>query len=284
MARLSAPSIASTPSRPRLLRMANTETPSVTAVHNQALPRRSRQPVSSRLTWPADERRRAPPHRPRQGRRHRLFQAADGAHRQSNPEGVGQQLHDVALAHPIGAGQQADPGLHAGPEGVPRHAFRPIGFGQALAVAATQGVQLILDDLGPHRRNHHLLMALGMGIVARQRVAALAAMAGLDRDQPVHLLDGHPRAAVPFVPGLPARRAPPAPPGALRGGGRRPGRGASGAPAGSALAAGQFLLQLRDPSRQLFHDLLELDHTLPQGPLGTRRLHGPKIPTNPKIG
>ena len=26
-------------------------------------------------------------HRPRQGRRHRLFQAADGAHRQSNPEG-----------------------------------------------------------------------------------------------------------------------------------------------------------------------------------------------------
>ena len=193
----------------------------------------------------------------------------------------------LSLAHPIGAGQQADPGLHAGPEGVPRHAFRPIGFGQALAVAATQGVQLILDDLGPHRRNHHLLMALGMGIVARQRVAALAAMAGLDRDQPVHLLDGHPRAAVPFVPGLPARRAPPAPPGALRGGGRRPGRGASGAPAGSALAAGQFLLQLRDPSRQLFHDLLELDHTLPQGPLGTRRtraLHGPKIPTNPKIG
>ena len=35
---------------PAQMRMANTETPSVTAVHNQAWPRRSRQPVSSRLT------------------------------------------------------------------------------------------------------------------------------------------------------------------------------------------------------------------------------------------
>ena len=87
--------------------------------------------------------------RPRQGRSHLLFQSADRTQRHLEAERVGQQRPDIALAQPVGPGQQAHPGLHAGTEGVPRYALGPTGFAQAVAVAATQGVQLILDDLGP---------------------------------------------------------------------------------------------------------------------------------------
>ena len=113
--------------------------------------------------------------RTRQGRGHFLFQPADGTQRHLQAEGVGQQRPDVALAQPVGPGQQADPGLHAGTEGVPRYALGPTGFGQAVAVSAAQGVQLILDDLGPHRRDDDCLVTLRMGIVSRQQVPASVA-------------------------------------------------------------------------------------------------------------
>ena len=183
-------------------------------------------------------------------------------------------------------------------------------------MSAAQGVHLILDDLGPQRRDDDFLVALRMGIVSRQPVPASVAIAGLDRDQFVHLLDRYPRAAVSFVPGLSARRAPRGPAtaggiGTPRGGTRRGGLSAT---AGSPLATGQLFLQGRDPCGLLLHDLLKLpnpfrrtDHqhlhrrrgALPVA-VGNRNLRGsfhggrpypekigntqpiPKIPTNPK--
>ena len=128
-------------------------------------------------------------------------------------------------------------------------------------MSAAQGVQLILDDGGPQRRDDDFLVALRMGIVSPQRVPASVADTRLDRDPFVHLLDGYPRAAVPFVPGLSARRAPRG--SALGGAGARR-RGSvrlrrGGSPAGSPLAEGQLLLELGDARRLLFHDLLKLD-------------------------
>ena len=170
-------------------------------------------------------------------------------------------------------------------------------------MTAAQGVQLILDDLGPQRREDDFLVALRMRIVSRQRVPASVAIAGLDRDPFVHLLDRYPRAAVSFVPGLSARRAPRGSAsggvGARRGGSARLRRGGPGTAAGPPLAAGQFPLQLGDPRRLLFHDPLELDNALAQVAFGNRTLRGslhgvavsgesathnrfPKIPTNPK--
>ena len=49
---------------------------------------------------------------------------------------------------------------------------------------------------------------------------------------------------------------------------------APGTAAGAPLAAGQFLLQLGDPRRLLFHDLLELDNALTQVAFGNRILRG----------
>ena len=178
--------------------MENTVTPSVTAVHNQALARRCRQPVSSTLTMPCRRTKARLLDRSRQGRGHLLFQPADRTQRHLQAEGVGQQRPDSALAQPVGPGQQADPGLHAGTVGVPRYALGPTGCGQAVAVTAAQGVQLILDDLGAQRREDDFLVALRMGIVSRQPVPASVAIAGLDRDQFVHLLHRYPRAAVSF--------------------------------------------------------------------------------------
>lgn len=129
-----------------------------------------------------------------------------------------------------------------------------------------QGVQLILDDLGLHGGDDDFLVTMRMGIVSPQRVPASVALAGLDRDQPVHLLDRHPRAAVPLMTRMPSRRP-------SRGSalsrrvparrGRR--RRRLGPAAASPLAAGQLLLQRCDPHRLVFHDPLELYH--PHRPL-----------------
>ena len=210
----------------------------------------------------------------RQGRRHLLFHPADRARRPLDPEAVGQQLDDGALAQAVGPGQQADPGLHAGTVGVPRYPVGPIRCGQETAVPTAESVHLIFDDVGAHRRDDDLLVALRMGIVSAKRVTAPATLAGLDRDQPVHFLDLYPRAGVPFVPGLGARQAAGGL-GATRRGSTRSRRSGLGPAAGPTLAAGQFLLQLRDPPRQLLRNLLEVanpfrrtDH---QGLYGGRR-------------
>ena len=139
-------------------------------------------------------------------RRHLLFQLADRARTQVHAEGVGQQRDDVALAQAVGARQQTDPGLHTGPEGPARHTLRPGRFGQSVAMPAAQGMELILDDLGSHRRYHDLLVTQRMGIVAAQRLTASAARARLDRHQLVHLLHRHQRATVAFVTRLTSRR------------------------------------------------------------------------------
>ena len=202
-------------------------------------------------------------HRRGQRRRHLLLQRADRAHRQLDAKGVGQQGHDVALAQAIRAGQQADPGLHAGPEGAPRHPRGPVGFGQQVAGRTTQGVQLILDDLGSHRRDHDLLVTPRMGVLAREPLPASMAGAGLDRDPLIHAPGRHQRPAMAFVSRLPARRASRGSTPAGADAGVRGGRGLGAAPA-SALAAGQFLLQGRHPGGLLLHDLLQMGHPLPQ--------------------
>ena len=191
--------------------MENTVTPSVTAVHNQALARPCRQPVSSTLTMPCRRTKaRASSTAPRQGRGHLPFQPADGTQRHLEAEGVGQQRPDVALAQPGRPRPAGSPRLARwGPKGVPRHAFGPTGFGQAVAVSAAQGVQLILDDLGAQRRDDDFLVALRMGIVSRQPVPASVAIAGLDRDsvRPPASTDTHERPC-PSCPGCPPGERP----------------------------------------------------------------------------
>ena len=119
-------------------------------------------------------------------------------------------------------------------------------------------------------------MTLRMGIVSTEPVSASVAGTGLDRNQLIHLFDRYPRAPVPFVPGLPARRAPrgsaPGGVGARRRGSARFRRSGPGTAAGSPLAAGQFLLQIGNPRHLLFHDLLELDNALAQVTFGNRTL------------
>ena len=197
-------------------------------------------------------------------RRYLLFQLADRARTQVHAEGVGQQRDDVALAQAVGARQQTDPGLHTGPEGPARHTLRPGRFGQSVAMPAAQGMELILDDLGSHRRDHDLLVTQRMGIVAAQRLTASAARARLDRHQLVHLLHRHQRATVAFVTRLtsrrPTRRSTLAgATRALRGRLRRRCPGAATAP---SFSARQLRFQRRDPRGLLLHYLLEVRDSL----------------------
>ena len=140
--------------------------------------------------------------RSRQRLGHMLFQLADRADGQIEAERVGEQGDDVALAHPVGARQQTDPGLHTRTKAAAWHRLGPVGFGEHVAARTAQGVHLVLGDLRSYRRDLEHLAALRMGIVAAQGVAALSARGGLDRHQRVHLLHRQQRSPMPLVPGL----------------------------------------------------------------------------------
>ena len=175
--------------------MVNTVTRALATVHSQALARASRQPVSSICS---------------DGCGDVLFQLTDRTECQVDTEGVGQKRRDVAFAQSVGTRPQTQPGLHRGTEGAARYLFGPGGLAQKLALRAAQGVQLIFGNPSLHRRDVDHLVPLRMGVVADQRMAAVATRRRFDRYHVVDLLYRQKRASVPFVtrmaPRLLARR------------------------------------------------------------------------------
>ena len=132
--------------------------------------------------------------RTRQGGRYFLFQPADRTQRHLKAEGVGQQGPD-ALAHPVGPGQQADPGLHAGTEDVTRHALRVTRLRSGGRSDRT--AECAADIRHPGRASEAERIsgdAEGRGPWPLSRCPHRGHVLGLTGDQAVHLFDRYPRA------------------------------------------------------------------------------------------
>ena len=97
--------------------------------------------------------------------------------------------------------------MHARTKGAVEHPFGCIGLGQPLAVRAAQGMHLIFGHLGVHQRHFGHLMALRMGIVARQKSSTRRAGGGFERNNMIHLFDRQQRPPPPLMTGLSTRSA-----------------------------------------------------------------------------